>query len=290
MGKFSDALKKNQAGAGKDSSPSVWNDTVSKTRETVDALRLNPGSSQTPSHHEPNRQEPGISSSQIDSRLKLFLEQHSVAEEVFKMLRAKILTKNATSKPRSIMITSPQPMDGKTCVAANLAISIAQGINEYVVLVDCDLRRPSMHKLFGLKPREGIREYLEAGTSVADYLIKTPFDKLTLLPSGKPPHNPSELLSSEKMHQLVQELKARYKDRYIIFDATPSQFSAEISFLTSMVDAVIVVVRAGKTTKQLLLDAIENIGKEKILGLVFNASTETLKEYGYYYKYYSKPR
>ncbi len=226
----------------------------------------------------------------MDPRLQLFIEPNAVAAEAFKMLRAKILTKNAASRPRSIMITSPQPMDGKTMVSANLAISIAKGINEYVVLVDCDLRRPSLHKLLGLEPAQGIREYLEEGTSVADYMVKTPIEKLTLLPSGKPPENPSELLSSEKMHHLVRELKERYEDRYIIFDATPAQFSAETSFLASMVDAVILVVRAGETAKALLLDAVEVIGRDKILGLVFNASTETLKEYGYYYKYYSKPR
>jgi len=288
MGKYSEALKKSQTPkvdkphSAPEAEPEQSTPT---TREAVDALRMDRSPPQGP--HVP---EVTPAASRMDPRLQIFTEPNAIAGEAFKMLRAKILTRKADSRPRSIMITSPQPMDGKTMVSANLAISIARGINEYVVLVDCDLRRPSMHKLLGINAQTGIREYLEQGTSVADYMVKTPIDKLTLLPAGKPAPNPSELLSSEKMHQLVEELKARYQDRYVIFDATPAQFSAETSFLASMVDAVIVVVRAGKTAKPLLLDAVEIIGRDKILGLVFNASTETLKEYGYYYEYYSKPR
>jgi capsular exopolysaccharide synthesis family protein len=187
------------------------------------------------------------------------------------------------------MVTSPQPLDGKTTVAANLAINIAQSINEYVMLVDCDLRRPSMHNLLGLNGQEGIREYLEKGTSVAPYLMKTPLEKLTLLPAGKPPSNPSELLSSEKMRTLVEELKVRYEDRYIIFDVPPSEFTAEVTFLAPMMDTVLLVVRSGKTDRDLLVKTVENIGAQRILGIVFNASIELPKFYRHYYGCYAKP-
>jgi capsular exopolysaccharide synthesis family protein len=187
------------------------------------------------------------------------------------------------------MVTSPQPLDGKSTVAASLAINIAQGINEHVMLVDCDLRRPSMDRLLGLNAHEGVREYLETGTSVAPYLIKTPVKKLTLLPAGKPPSNPSELLSSEKMAMLVQELKSRYEDRYIIFDVPPSQFTAEVTFLAPMMDGVLLVVRSGKTVRDLLLKAAEDIGTHRILGVVFNASPSLPRTYRHYYRYYAKP-
>jgi len=186
------------------------------------------------------------------------------------------------------MVTSPLPLDGKSMVAANLAISIAQGINEYVMLVDCDLRRPSIGGLLGLNVHEGIRDYLEDGTSVAPYLVKAPVAKLTVLPAGKVAPNPSELLSSEKMRLFVEELKDRYEDRYIIFDATPAHFAAETTFLASMVDGVLLVVRSGKTARDSVLESIENIGREKNIGVVFNASNESPRGYGYYYRYYRK--
>jgi capsular exopolysaccharide synthesis family protein len=186
------------------------------------------------------------------------------------------------------MVTSAQPWDGKSTVAVNLAINIAQGINEYVILADCDLRRPSLDTSLGLNASEGIREYLEEGTSVAPYLMKTPVKKLTLLPAGKPPSKPSELLSSEKMRLLLQELKNRYEDRYLILDCTPAQFGAETMLLASMVDSVLLVVRAGRTNKDMLLEAIDNIGRERILGLIFNACDEIPKGYSYYNRYYGK--
>jgi capsular exopolysaccharide synthesis family protein len=189
------------------------------------------------------------------------------------------------------MVSSAEPLDGKTLVAANLSVAIASGMNEHVLLVDCDLRRPALHQRFGIDVAQGIREYLEGGTSLAPCLVDTPAEKLKLLPAGKRPPNPSELLSSEKMRHLVKELKDRYEDRYIIFDAPPAQFTAETAFLASMMDGVLLVVRSGKTSEPLVSQAIENIGREKILGMVFNASRESDKNYyRYYYRYYQKGR
>ena len=205
------------------------------------------------------------------------------------MLRAKILSRSMTSRHQAIMVTSAQPLDGKSLVAANLAISIAQGINEHVLLVDCDLRLPSLHRYFGLQVHHGLREYLEDGTSIEPYLSKTPVRKLTLLPAGSPPPNPSELLSSEKMRLLIKELKTRYQDRFVIFDSTPAQFSAETASLTLEMDTVLLVVHSGKTPKEAILAAIDNIGREKILGVVFNASDEKKKSYRTYYSHYTQP-
>ncbi len=282
MGKFFEALKKSQTVNGRPSPEQAPKKVVSISPEAVDALKLDTTTMQGPVEESP------LPLNGMDPRLASFLDPASPAMESFKMLRAKILTRNSSSPPRTIMVTSPQPLDGKTTVAANLAISIAQGIQEHVMLVDCDLRKPALDGLFGLNTDQGMREYLEKGTSVAPYLVKTPVDKLTLLPAGTPPPNPSELLSSEKMRLLVEELKDRYEDRYIIFDATPAQFAAETTFLTSMVDGVLLVVRSGKTARDSILKAIENIGRNKIVGMVFNASNESHKNYRYYYRYYQK--
>lgn len=282
MGKFFEALKKSETLNRQPSPESAPKKVVTISPETVDALKLHTTATQGPAEKSP------LPTRGMDPRLASFLDPGSPAMESFKMLRAKILTSNSSSRPRTIMVTSPQPLDGKTTVAANLAISIAQGINEYVMLVDCDLRKPSLDKFLGLNAHEGIREYLEEGTSVAPYLVKTPVDKLTLLPAGKPPPNPSELLSSEKMRLLVEELKKRYEDRYIIFDATPAQFAAETTFFAHIVDGVLMVVRSGKTARESILKAIENIDRNKIVGVVFNASSESHKSYRYYYRYYRK--
>jgi protein-tyrosine kinase len=284
LSKLLDALKKSETVDGRSSPEPAPRKVVNISPKALDALKLATSPTQGSTEESPLLQ------SRLDPRLASFLEPGSLAVESFKMLLAKILTRKSMSRPRTIMVTSPQPMDGKTMVATNLAISIAHGINEYVLLVDCDLRRPSLDRILGLNPHEGISEYLEKGTSVGPYLVKTPVGKLTVLPAGKPSPNPSELLSSEKTRRLVEELKGRYEDRYIIFDATPAQFAPEATFLASIVDGVLLVVRSGKTTRNSVLEAIENIDRNKIIGVVFNASTKSPEDYRYYYRYYRKGR
>lgn len=282
MGKFLEALKKSETVNGQSSPEPAPTKVVDISRKTVDALELDTTPAWEPA------QESALPRGQLDPRLASFLEPGSLAVESFKMLRAKILTRNSESRPRTLMVTSPQPMDGKTMVATNLAISIAQGVNEYVLLVDCDLRRPSLDRILGLNVHVGLGEYLEKGTSVGPYLLKTPLDKLTLLPAGKPSPMPFELLSSEKARRLVEELRGRYEDRYIIFDATPAQFAAETTFLASIVDGILLVVRSGKTSRNSVLEAIENLDRNKIVGVVFNASTKSAKDYRYYYGHHRK--
>jgi exopolysaccharide/PEP-CTERM locus tyrosine autokinase len=222
----------------------------------------------------------------LDPRLVTLLDPSSQPSESFKMLRTKLLVLARERSVRSILITSAEPLDGKSLVAANLAVSIAQGINEYVLLVDCDLRSPTIHRLFNLKAKAGMQEYLREGTSVDPFLAGTSLNKLTILPAGRPPPNPSELLCSVKMRALVEELKSRYDDRFVIFDSPPGQFMAETAFLANMVDGILLVVRHGKTPRNLIQNTLENIGRDRILGIVFNASDECRRDYHYYYRHY----
>jgi protein-tyrosine kinase len=222
----------------------------------------------------------------VDPRLAAFLDPSSPPAESFKMLRTKLLVASRERELRTVMVTSAEPLDGKSLVSANLAVSIATGINEYVMLVDCDLRAPSIHRMFNVKTSRGIQEYLKEGTSLAPFLTKTSLKKLTLLPGSQPCSNPSELLCSQKMRLLVDELKSRYDDRFIIFDTPPGQFTAETAFLARLMDAVILVARYGKTPRELISETIGNIGRERIFGVVFNASHEREKDYRYYYRYY----
>lgn len=181
-------------------------------------------------------------------------------------------------------------MDGKTTVAASLAISIARSINESSILVDCDLRRPSLGKLFRMESAHiGLREYLEGRASLATTLVKTSVDKLHLMMAGSVPPNPSELISSQRMQLLVEELRGRQDNCYVVLDAPPIHLMPEMVFLRSIVDGVLLVIRSGKTPKPLVLEAMDAIGKGKLLGVVFNGCDEIFKSYSLYYdSYYRK--
>jgi protein-tyrosine kinase len=229
----------------------------------------------------------------IASNLIAYHDPTSVEAEIFKILRTNILFPKTGDPPRSIMVTSAIPGDGKSFIAANLATSIAHGVEEYVLLMDCDMRRSSIHRIFGFDDSvSGLSEYLSKGTSLPTLLRKTAVQKLTILPGGATPRNPSELLSSQAMKALLKETKERYKDRFIIVDSPPPQLTAETTALAKYIDGIIIVVRYGKTPKDLLNELIENFGREKILGVVMNGYRIPVTErYGYgRYKKYQKKR
>ncbi|MCG2751929.1 MAG: CpsD/CapB family tyrosine-protein kinase [Desulfobacteraceae bacterium] len=215
---------------------------------------------------------------------------HSFESEQFRMLKSKLLFPTSGPPPRSILITSAVPGEGKSFITSNTAVSIAQNINEHVLLMDCDIRSPSIHKFFGFnKKLPGLSDYLSKDIPLSTLLIKTDINKLTILPGGKTPDNPAELLSSAKMAQLVDELIERYSDRYIIIDSPPLNLISETGVLAKLVDKVILVVNYRKTKRDMVADLIEAIGKEKILGIVLNRFDATDISYGYhkYYKNYS---
>lgn len=224
----------------------------------------------------------------LDPRIKPFVTPGEIASESLKMVQAKISTKFEDCFPKIIMVTSPQPGDGKTTISTALSANLARTKKDRVLLIDCDLRKPSVHKIFGLHPDRGLWEYLNTETmDLGPFLIETLFDKLTFLPAGRPDVGGAEQLASKKMQQLIEQLKNNVKIKHIILDATPAPFFPEVSCLASIVDAVLLVVRAGHTSKEMINEAIENIGREKIAGIIFNASSDKIRKYGYYSRYYS---
>ncbi|MBW1958986.1 MAG: polysaccharide biosynthesis tyrosine autokinase, partial [Deltaproteobacteria bacterium] len=206
----------------------------------------------------------------VDKNLVALLNPQSFENEQFKMLRTNLLFPPSGKSPRTIMITSAVPDEGKSFVAANLAISIAQSIQEYVLLIDCDIRRPCIHTQFGFDNVPGLSEHLANGPSLSSFLLKTEVNKLSILPGGNPPHNPSELLSSQRMSKLLKEVKERYRDRYIVIDSPPPKLTAETSAISRQVDGILLVVEYGKTPRQMVSDLMEIMGKEKILGIILN--------------------
>lgn len=210
----------------------------------------------------------------------------SLDAENFKILRAQVLFNKDRKRPKTIMVTSAFPGEGKTYIASNLAVSIALGIDEHVLLIDCDMRRPSIHKMFGCSNSVGLHEFLTNKKSLPELIIRTEIPKLSILPAGNSPKNPAELLSSSTMADLIEEVRGRYQDRYIIFDSTPLRATAEAGVLAELMDGIIFVIRSNKAPKQVIQKAIDGLNKDNILGIVFNGYQQAYNQYKRYYKKY----
>lgn len=229
-----------------------------------------------------------VMAAKYDPKLVVVSAPDSMDAENFKILRAQILFPKDRERPKAIMVTSALPGEGKSFIASNLAASISLGFNEFVLLIDCDLRRPSLHKMFGISASYGLHEYLTGKAGFEDVVVKTGVNKLTLLAGGTPSPNPTELLASQMMKDFLEEVKNRYEDRYVIIDSTPVQVTAEANVLARYVDGIVFVIMAERASKELIQRSIEALGKEKILGIVFNGYDQSYRGYQKYYKKYYK--
>ena len=224
----------------------------------------------------------------VDRHIICFTDPYSPDAEQYRKLRARILRDTAEGFRNIIMATSAQAGEGKTITAINLAIAIAQEIDHTVLLVDADLRMPSIHKYLGLTVKHGLSDYLKGDAKLPEVLIKTGIGKLVLLPSGSPMENPAELLSSDRMKGLVQELKNRYKDRYVIFDSSPLLLTADALSLTRYMDGIIMVVQADRTPQSDAEKALALLKSTPVLGVVFNNVPQYLSNglHSYYHYRY----
>ena len=217
-----------------------------------------------------------------DKKLVSLFEPQSFEAEQFKHLRTNILFPISGKLPRSIMVTSAVPGEGKSFVASNLAVSIAQNIDQHVLLMDCDIRKATIHSNFGFDDVSGLSEYLSKGTSLSSLLLKTEISKLTILPGGIPPENPAELMSSNQMSKLLKEVTSKYSDRIIIIDSPPPHLTSETSVIARQVDGILLVVKSGSTDRKMVEELLEMMGKEKVLGVVLNwFDMSSMKYYGY---------
>jgi protein-tyrosine kinase len=229
----------------------------------------------------------------INPRLVTFFQQGSLAAEQFRKLRTYLLRLKILESHRVIMVTSAVNGEGKTFVAANLAAGISKDLHAHAILVDCDLRNPSLSEFFGIPKGKGLSDYLAGNGAPPELILKTEIDKLSVIPAGSSQENPTELIGSKKMEGLIQELKAKQSNRYLILDATPILATTEPEVLVRMVDGIIFVVRAGVTPRETVQQAIKALDKEKIIGVVLNdltfRSSKLYSRYfgsgGYYYKY-----
>ncbi len=209
----------------------------------------------------------------LDEHLVSLTKPFSLASEQVKKLRTKIVLSAPERLPnKTILVTSAIPREGKTTIALNLALSLAQGLDEYVLLVDCDFRKPEISKYLGMEFNRGLSNYLTSDMDLSSVLVKTDLSRLTILPMGIAPAKPSELLASDRMKHLIEDLQSRYQDRYIIFDTTSLMSTTEADILANQVDGIIIVVRYGETDREVVKQALKSIDREKIIGIVFNGA------------------
>jgi len=178
----------------------------------------------------------------------------------------------ASGKPyKKIMITSTVPGSGKSFVCANLGISMAQGLDQHALMVDCDLRRSRLASLFNCHNDKGLVDYLQDGEDLGRLIVKTGMRKLSIIPRGRRPTNPAELLGSAKVEGMFAELASRYDDRFILIDTPPTLAASETAVLSQHVDGIILVVRWGLGARAPIKQLVESLGQDKIIGVVFNA-------------------
>ncbi len=186
------------------------------------------------------------------------------------ILRSQLLFPFHGEPPRTIMITSAVPREGRSLLTANLAVSFARGLQQFVMVMDCHLTEPVINELFKIPRHPGLTDFLEHGASVPDIIHRTGVDKLTVIPAGTPSQRSAEILATDKMAGLLHELRARYRDRYIILDTPPVQAFDDPAVLARLVEGIVFVVRAGATDRELALRALRALPEEKIVGVVLN--------------------
>jgi protein-tyrosine kinase len=196
--------------------------------------------------------------------------------EVYKVLRTQVLRYTKERGGNTIMITSALPGEGKTLTAINLSFTFAKLFEQTVLLVDGDLRQQGIHKRLGFESDRGLADYLVDNRPVPEIITWPGIDKLTLISGGRLIHESTELLGSTRMKDLVQDMKTRYPDRYVFFDAPPILSSADALAFVPLVDYIIMVVQAGTTSTNDVKKALELIPQEKVIGFVLNRYKTTV--------------
>ncbi len=226
-------------------------------------------------------------SKEVVETVTLVRPQSQMAES-YRALRTSLLLSNLGAPPKVIMVTSARPQEGKTTTSINSAIVLAQkGVR--VLLVDADLRRPSIHKTLGMGPRSGLSNVLTGSATVQQTIATSPIlPNLFIMPAGTPPPNPAELLASSHMKDLLAELREQFD--HIVIDTPPTLSVTDAVVLSPRADATILVIRSGQTTKQALRRARDILMQVNahVAGVLLNAVDLTSPDYYYYYEYQGK--
>ena len=207
--------------------------------------------------------------------------------ESYRALRTSLLLTSVGAPPKTILVTSALPREGKTTTTINTAIVLAQK-GTRVLLIDADLRRPSIHKMLGLGPRIGLSNVLTGGATAQQAIVRSPLlPNLYILPAGTPPPNPAELMASSQMADLLAELREQYD--HVVVDTPPTLSVTDAVVLSTQADAVVLVIRSAQTTKPALRRARDILMQvnAKVAGVLLNAVNLDSADY-YYYEYQGK--
>jgi capsular exopolysaccharide synthesis family protein len=204
----------------------------------------------------------------------------AVAIEQYRRLAASLHHAQFERQTKVLMITSASPGEGKTLTSTNLALTLSESYRRTVLLIDADLRRPSLHHVFKVPNVVGLSNALKSDIDQRLPVIQVSAN-LTLLTAGRPDSDPMSGLTSDRMRRIVEEAAARFD--WVIIDTPPVGFLSDANLLVAMVDAALFVVRAGKSPYKLIQRALDAIGRDRVLGVVLNAVEENVDDAGYYY-------
>lgn len=191
-----------------------------------------------------------------------------------KILRTQILNRMNEQDKTTLLVTSANPGEGKTLTALNLAISFSHQFNKTVLLVDANIRNPSTHRYLGLEDGPGLSDYLTGKASIADGLVNPGMERIVIFRAGTPRTNSAELIGSPRMKALLNEMKGKYPDRFIIFDSAPVLKSADPLVFANLVDGILLVVEAEKTRKEDLVKVMDMLKGKPLLGSVLTKVLE----------------
>lgn len=213
--------------------------------------------------------------------------------EEYKKMKARIMRMTKQEPFRNVLlVTSSVGGEGKSVTAANLALSLARDYDHSVLLIDADTRKPSLHRLLNVTPGPGLSDCVVNNMDIGPALRKVGNGNMRFLPSGKKSESPVELFSSQRMVKLLAEMKGRYRDRYIIIDTPPVLLFAETKMLSALADGIIFVVREGRAPLEHIMEALDLLKEERLLGIVYNdAGPEGMNgtyPYHSYYRHYEK--
>lgn len=251
---------------------------------TEKSLKVTPKGWQLPVYSE---------SKKVTINIKTAIQNHCIAlaesfeeNSYYKVLRTQLRQLSKRKKWNTIMVTSTSASEGKTVTSINLAATFAREYNQTVLLVDADLRMQMVHRYLGYQRRLGLLDYLESNAEMRDIVTWPGIEKLTIISGERVIDDSSELISSPRMQSLMEEMKNRYDDRFIIFDAPPVLGVADTLAFAPLVDCIVVVVGAGITHRNDLKEAIGLLPQEKIAGFILNRHKSPNKLYGRYgYRY-----
>src|SRR3989442_8230082 len=222
-----------------------------------------------------------------DARLVCLTQKDSLAAEKFRFLAVRLRQLQQDCAVKKLLVTSTIPEEGKSMISANLALSLARNKRERIVLVEGDLRTPTLCESFGLRNLPGVSEWLKSGSGEITNVYHIDEAGLWFLPAGSPPENPMELMQSGRLTELMEQLTVWFD--WIVIDSPPVLPLADTSIWSRLADGILLVAREGTTKKRGLQRGLDTLDHSKLLGLVLNSSDST-DQSNYYQRYGPTPR